>query len=527
MEIRNQFQYDENTAVVSTTHGRIRGYLWNGIYVYKGVPYAKAKRFHAPEPVDDWDGVLDTTSFGYVCPLLDEDRPGGEVLVPHRFGVMNENCQNLNIWTPALDDAKRPVLVWLHGGGFDAGSSIEHIAYEGENMARFGDCVVVTINHRLNLLGYLDLSDFGEEYANSGNAGGDDIIAALTWMRQNILSFGGDPENVTVFGQSGGGAKVTALLQSPAADGLFQKGYIMSGVISGVDKEIEGTDTELARGIMKELGITAEGADGIRELEQADYHDLAKAFCRLRPGGGSIRGMGPHRNAYYYGDPLHHGFRKESAQVPLLIGSVFGEFASFQMVPQAIYAKSREEQEALVREAIGAEGAAAVLPLYYRAYPERRPFDVLRLDFAFRGSEIAYIQERSRWNPNGTYSYLFNADQPIFGGQTPWHCADIPYVFHNTELVQYPNADPENARRLEKEVFESVMAFARTGNPVNAAVPSWKASTPDAESTMVFEWDRPAHPEVNYDHELIRAATQYIGPVLARLQAESMDNFQH
>ena len=161
-----------------------------------------------------WDGVLDATSYGYVCPLLEMPKPNGEMLVPHRYWLMDEACQNLNIWTPALDDAHRPVLVWLHGGGYFAGSSIEQIAYEGENMARLGDCVVVSINHRLNILGYLDLSDFGAEYANSGNAGGDDIIAALRWVRDNIAAFGGDPGNVTVFGQSGGGAKVSTLLQT-------------------------------------------------------------------------------------------------------------------------------------------------------------------------------------------------------------------------------------------------------------------------------------------------------------------------
>ena len=229
-----QFSYDPQTAVVETTQGKIRGYEYRNLSVFKGVPYAQAKRFHAPEPVEPWEGVLDTTSFGYVCPLLDMPKPNGELLVPHRYWIMNENCQNLNIWTPGCDDKARPVMVWLHGGGFAAGSAIEHIAYEGENMAIHGDVVVVTINHRLNVLGFCDLSAFGEEYANSGNAGMDDIIAALQWIHDNIAKFGGDPANVTLFGQSGGGAKITTLLQMPAADGLFAKGINMSGVIGPV-----------------------------------------------------------------------------------------------------------------------------------------------------------------------------------------------------------------------------------------------------------------------------------------------------
>ena len=207
-----------------------------------------------------WDGVLDATSYGYVCPLLEMPKPNGEMLVPHRYWLMNEACQNLNIWTPALDDAHRPVLVWLHGGGYFAGSSIEQIAYEGENMARLGDCVVVSINHRLNILGYLDLSDFGVEYANSGNAGGDDIIAALRWVRDNIAAFGGDPGNVTVFGQSGGGAKVTTLLQTPAADGLFHKGIVMSGVLGRL-ADCTGSGRDCAEALMAELGAADETGD--------------------------------------------------------------------------------------------------------------------------------------------------------------------------------------------------------------------------------------------------------------------------
>ena len=144
-------------------------------------------------------------------------------MVPHRYWLMDEHCQNLNIWTPGLDDQKRPVLVWLHGGGFESGSAIEHLAYEGENMSRYGDAVVVSVNHRLNLLGYLDLSSLGEAFSDSGNCGGDDIIASLRWIQENIAAFGGDPDNVTLFGQSGGGAKITTLLQTPAADCLYHK----------------------------------------------------------------------------------------------------------------------------------------------------------------------------------------------------------------------------------------------------------------------------------------------------------------
>ena len=270
------FSCSADAPLVRTTGGSVRGYRFDGLDIFKGIPYAKARRFHAPEPAV-WDGVLDATSYGYVCPLLEMPKPNGEMLVPHRYWLMDEACQNLNIWTPALDDAHRPVLVWLHGGGYFAGSSIEQIAYEGENIARLGDCVVVSINHRLNILGYLDLSDFGAEYANSGNAGGDDIIAALRWVRDNIAAFGGDPGNVTVFGQSGGGAKVTTLLQTPAADGLFHKGIVMSGVLGRL-ADCTGSGRDCAEALMAELG-----AADIAALETVPYAALAAAYNKVAP----------------------------------------------------------------------------------------------------------------------------------------------------------------------------------------------------------------------------------------------------
>ena len=249
--------------------------------------------------------------------------------MPHRYWVQDEDCLNLNIWTPACDAQKRPVLVWLHGGGFFAGSSIEQVAYEGGNMAREGDCVVVSLNHRLNILGYLDLSDFGEEYANSGNAGGDDIILALQWVRDNIAAFGGDPGCVTVFGQSGGGAKVTTLLQTPAADGLYHRAMIMSGVLEGLLNDSVGSGRDCVQALMQELGVQT-----AQQLETVPYHQLAQAYRNVSPAlkaKGANVGQSPHPNRFYLGDPLQNGsgFRPETADIPVLIGTVYSEFYGF------------------------------------------------------------------------------------------------------------------------------------------------------------------------------------------------------
>lgn len=272
------FKYDAETAVVETQQGKVRGYVYDHISIFKGIPYAEAKRFHSPEPVKRWEGVLDATNYGYVCPLLDAPKPMGELTVPHRYWPTSEACQNLNIWTPACDSGKRPVMVWLHGGGYEAGSAIEQLAYEGENMCWFGQVVVVSVNQRLNVLGYCDLSAFGEEYADSGNAGTNDIIAALQWVHDNIAAFGGDPENVTVFGQSGGGAKVTTLLQTPAADGLYAKGINMSGVVGPLLVDSKGNGEDLVRAMMKELDIT-----DVKELETVSYERLAYAYKKVKP----------------------------------------------------------------------------------------------------------------------------------------------------------------------------------------------------------------------------------------------------
>lgn len=505
--MKHQFRRGAETALVTTDKGWIRGYEQDGLKIFKGIPYARARRFHPPEEMLPWEGTLDASSYGFVCPLMTNDKPTGELYVPHRYWPMDENCQNLNIWTPGLDGEKRPVLVWLHGGGFFAGSAIEQIAYDGANMSREGNVVVVSINHRLNILGYFDLSDFGEEYENSGNAGGDDIIAALRWIRKNIGAFGGDPEKVTVFGQSGGGAKVTTLLQSPDADGLFARGIVMSGVIGPVLADATGSGKELAEAMMAELGLKS-----VKELETADYAALARAYQKVRPGlvaEGKYIGCCPHPNDHYLGEPVLNGFRKESAHVPLMVGSVFGEFTSFAPAPWDKVKMSDEEQTRTIQQAWGREAAEELIPLFRAAYPERKIIDLMRLDYIFRMPEIRYIAERSKVN-DATWSYLFNMDQPIDGGNTPWHCSDIPYVFHNIDLVEYPHGeDAEEGleERIQEEAFRAVIAFAATGNPNHEGIPEWKPCEPGKERTLIL--DSGTRVRENHDHRLMETLENY------------------
>lgn len=475
------FVCERDTPLVQTTGGPVRGYRHNGLDIFKGVPYARARRFHAPEPAR-WDSPLDATSYGCVCPLLHMGRPSGELLVPHRYWVQDEDCLNLNIWTPACDGAERPVLVWLHGGGYTDGSSIEQLAYEGGALARWGGCVVVSLNHRLNLLGYLDLSDFGAEYADSGNNGGNDIIAALRWLRDNVAAFGGDPDNITVFGQSGGGAKITTLLQTPAADGLYHKAVILSGILPRHLSDAQGSGRPCVEAMMRELGVTE-----VHELETLPYARLAEAYNKVVPGlaaRGYNVGRTPHRNGHYLGDPLEVGFRPETLSVPLVAGSVFGEFMAFGGLGLDRAHMTPEEGRAVVAHWLGQAAADRLVPLFTAAYPARNPADLLFADTCCRLPTLDYLRRRAAGGGR-VYNYLFELDFPLEGGRVAWHCADIPFFFHNTDLVPIAQI-PGTTQRVQAEMAGALLSFASTGSPNAEGLPAWAAMTADADVTLCY-----------------------------------------
>lgn len=518
--MEHTFRCDSETALVQTSKGKVKGFELDGISIFKGIPYAKAMRFHAPEPVEVWDGVFDATSFGYICPQL-VSKPVGELMVPHRFWPMDEDCLNLNIWTPACDSNVRPVMVWFHGGGFDVGASMDHIAYEGENMCREGQVVVVSVNHRLNILGHLDLSAFGEEYANSVNAGLADLVASLEWVRDNIAAFGGDPQNVTLFGQSGGGGKINALLQTPAADGLYAKALTMSGIL---DKHNEA-DMPCNTDMVKEM-LCILGSDDVKILERVPYAALSDAFQKVsgrKSGQAGYHGWHPVPNHYYLGDGLNRGFRMETAQIPMMIGTVFGEFGTFFDYMDVEKDLNPEQEQELVKAAIGGEVYDRLIPLFQQAYPERKPLHLLSMDFRFRCPTTEFIRQRAEHN-SCTYSYLFNQDFSVNGGKTPWHCIDIPFVFHNTSFTPVTQ-EKGITEKLEKEIFDSVMAFAKTGNPDNPAIPHWPCCTPDKEHTMIF--DANTRVVTNHDHELLPLLKDKMSDLFEEKLAKNRGKIQH
>lgn len=491
--------------IVETKAGRIRGFQLDSTYTFYGVRYAVAKRFQPPQPVEPWDGVKDALSYGYVCPLLKQEVPSGEEKIPHRYWPMDEDCLNLNIWTQSLDSkAKKPVLVWLHGGGFVAGSAIEHVAYDGANMSLYGDCVVVTVNHRLNVLGYLDLSPFGKKYENSCNAGNADLVAALQWVHDNIENFGGDTENVTIFGQSGGGMKVWSLMQTPSADGLFQKGIVQSGVVDHFT-DPEGDGREVVTAMMEELGVK-----DVEELETIPYAQLAAAYLKVSPAieakGGYIGGA-PKANDFYVGDPRVVGFTDHAKTIPVLIGTVLGEFAFGPGVPHK-YDMTKEQQMAMVEKKYGKEGAAKIADLFKKAYPGKCLTDACVVDTIFRAPTIDFIAKKSVHTEAPTYSYMFTYEFPLDSGKVAWHCAEIPFAFHNAELVPIYNT-PGVTEILQERIFGAWMNFARYGNPANSALPAWPACEVGKENTMIF--DTECEIRVNHDHELV-ALCQELAP---------------
>lgn len=502
------FRYDE-VPVVQTRAGKLKGYEFDGVFIFKGIPYATAKRFQKPEKVKPWEGVKEATSYGFVCPLLSQDTPSAELMVPHRYWPQDENCQNLNIWTNSLEkNAGKPVMVWLHGGGYTAGSSIEQAAYDGFSMCVHGDVVVVTVNHRLNILGFLDLSPYGEKYKNSGNEGLADLVAALQWIKENIEEFGGDQNNITLFGQSGGGMKVTGLMQIPEAVGLFHKAIVMSGVSDGkLMPTLPGDGKEIIGEVLNELNIPE---SEVERLETIPYYELARAYnkvCFTVAQKGQYIGGTPMVNDYYKGEPLITGFTEFGKSIPLMVGSVFGEF-SFRPYPFDKQELTALQTDDILMKHYG-EDWEKVKELFIKAYPEKNPIDVIALDRIFRQPSKALARLHAEGGKSPSYLYHFTLEFPYQRGKVAWHCSDIPFVFHNTNLVEICNI-PGVSDELEDVIFKAVMQFARFGNPNHKGIPKWSPVTPGDEATMIF--DRKCEIRYNYDDELMKLLEEILPP---------------
>ncbi|HEV7358707.1 MAG TPA: carboxylesterase/lipase family protein [Steroidobacteraceae bacterium] len=495
----------DGEAVVATRAGRVAGYVRNAIYTFKGIPYADdtagANRFMPPAKPKSWAGVRSSRQYGYVAP---QGARGGWANDEEAFmfawddGVQGEDCLRVNVWTPGIGDhKKRPVMLWLHGGGYTAGSGQELRSYDGENLARRGDVVVVSLNHRLNVLGHLDLSGYGDQYAASGNLGMLDIVAALEWVRDNIENFGGDPGSVTIFGQSGGGGKVSALMAMPAAKGLFHRAIVESGsLLRGIPQK---NAKELADAIVGELGLGKESLAKIQSLPLPQLLNAAQKVLNERrpkmPGGipnfrriSDSLGFGPVVDGKTLpAHPFDPQAPSMSADVPMIIGTTLNEFVTAINHPE-YEAMSDEMLQSRVREIYG-EKAITVIAAFRDRTPQAKPFD-LWSRIASAGVRESAIQQAKLKVAQGSapaYLYWFTWQTPILSGRPrAFHCAEIAFVFDNTDRCETMTGGGAEARALAGKMCDAWIQFARTGNPNHAHLPRWPAFSA-AQPTMIFD----------------------------------------
>lgn len=456
---------DAEEGIAQTTAGQVQGTNEDGIFRFLGVPYAEAKeRFVPAEDVTPWEGVLSADSYGPIAPqgaML-----GGQQ--GDQTGTDN-NCQNLNIWTPGLDDKARPVMVWFHGGGFSNGSANDS-GYDGEALARNKDVVVVGVNHRLNVFGYLDLSAYSDKYRQP-NVGLTDLIKSLEWVRDNIAAFGGDPDNVTLFGQSGGGAKILALMSAPEAKRLFQKGIIQSGATeaTGVHFTTQEASTALTENILKSLNITADNIEDIQtvsgdDLMQAAAQGLQQTAEQLDIRTPLTGDYGMEWEPYIDGTFLptnpvtDDGFADAGKDVALLIGSNLNEWTGF--FPSDPIPVTDELTAAL-----------------QSAYPDKTDLTAEHVDTSLIRLPLLKIMfHKADQNGASVYAYVFT-----YGNS--YHGAEIPFVFDHPDEAGATN----EVKTLVDQVSTAWANFARNGVPSADGLPTWEAYTREGGATMLLD----------------------------------------
>ncbi|HEY2468208.1 MAG TPA: carboxylesterase/lipase family protein [Terracidiphilus sp.] len=488
-------------AVVETVTGKVRGSSCNGIFVFKGIPYAAstagAARFLAPQKPTPWSGVRSSLTYGQVCPQPARTGWANDEeawLFNWDDGQSGEDCLRVNIWSPGLDHRKHPVMVWLHGGGYTAGSGQELPSYDGESLSRKGDVVVVSINHRLNVLGYLNLAEYGSQYVGSANVGMLDIVAALEWVRDNIGNFGGDTGAVTIFGQSGGGGKVSTLMAMPSAKGLFHRAIVESGSTLRVGNEEVSRAT--AATLLKELGLDKSSVEKLHDIPIADLEAAAVKITRPPRLTGVInfRSMSERPGWYPVNDGrvvAQHPFDPQasplSASVPLLAGSTLNEFTSGISRPDA-FDMTQAELEKRVAEAYQ-DRAGQVIASYRQLYPNANPFQLWSVvaTSGVRRNVIEQCARKAAQNAAPAYCYQFTWQTPIFNGRLmAFHCSELAFVFNNTARCDRMTGDGEAARSLAARMSDAWVAFARTGDPNVKGLPHWKPFSETERTTMIF-----------------------------------------
>jgi para-nitrobenzyl esterase len=468
-------------TIVESAYGKLQGEQMEDVFSWKGIPYAKppvgSLRFRAPELPDSWEDVRDATSFSSVAPQSQRE-------IMEFFGNdisnMNEDCLYLNVWSPGADDKKRPVMVWIHGGAFVSGSGSSSW-YDGTSFASQGDVVVVTINYRLGILGFLHLGEIGgEEYATSGNCGILDQVAALQWVQENIAAFGGDPNNVTVFGESAGAMSIGVLLGFPSAQGLFHKAILQSGAAANVHSS--AIATKVASNLLTALQIEP---TNLSELEELPVDQLIQA-SDLVPSmslGPVIDGVSLPKHPQ---ESIAEGSAKD---VTILIGTNKDEFNIFSVFDPEWKNADESKVKTLFEKTFG-----PLLPVIKKTFTERLSQDLFNKlltmsVFTYPAQKLAELQDHQG---APVWMYRFDWETPVFGGVLKsTHALEIPFVFNTLDkpnTANFTGSSPER-QQVANQMHQAWINFARNGNPNSEDLPEWQKYDVNDRFTMIFNID--------------------------------------
>lgn len=485
-------------AIVETRSGKVRGAVRDGVFTFKGVPYGKdtggAARFLPAQPLPAWKGVRSALAYGPCCPQVVR---GGWKSDETAFiydwddGYPGEDCLRLNIWSPGLGGKPRPVMFWIHGGGYETGSSQELPAYDGERLARRGDVVFVSVNHRLGAFGFLDLSQFGDgRYGLSGNAGQLDLVTALQWVRDNIAAFGGDPGNVTIFGQSGGGAKVSTLMAMPSAKGLFHKAIVQSGSLLNVGDT--GYTKRLAEAVLKTLDVAPGDLGKLAAVPASALvaaADAAKKAMPPAPAGTINLGWAPVVDGQAIPAPTWAGGAPAlSANVPMIIGTNLNEFSPSLGNP-ALEDAGEDQARAVSTAMTGAPAAAWAA--FRAADPAAKPAEILSriVSARFRLPAVVQAQAKAKQGaaPAWLYRFDYNPRTVLDGRVRAFHCAEMAYAFDNVDRCLNSTGGTAEARALSARMSDAWIAFAHTGDPNHKGLPHWPPVSTTTIPNMLFD----------------------------------------
>ncbi len=494
----------DNIAVANTTYGKVKGFVLRDIYTFRGIPYGAdtsgPNRFMPPQKPKPWTDVFPAVWWGNAAPQIMDKRYANAYasFADHwNYDDVSEDCLRLNVWTPSLSDGKkRPVLVWLHGGGFVNGNGIEQDGYMGDNFSRKYDVVFCSLNHRLGPLGFTNLAGAGgEKYAASGNVGMLDIVAALEWVRDNIASFGGDPGNVTIMGQSGGGGKVTILTAMPSAKGLFHKAVVLSGAMTKAGEKDYAE--KLGSYVLKEAGITPLQINKLQEMTWQEYYDLAnraaRSLAKEMPGGVMMRmGFNPIVDGTYL---LQHPYFPEAAptaaDIPMLICSTFNEFSPSR-TDAALENISIDEVKDKLKNGMGfmpgyGGKTGEIVDAYTKAFPGKKPIGIMSMVISNRKGTIALADAKAK-QAAPVYLAWFGWQPPLFDNRMrAFHCSDICFWFANTDLMLTHTGGGARPRKLSGKMSASLLQFMKTGNPNHPGMPEWPRYSTEKGETMILD----------------------------------------